>query len=813
MRKSSEVAAAIEGRLPEIIREKYIRKFLVIAIIVAILMLSLGVYTQLTVSAEIAEDRDKQLLASTELAADNVEQWLAQKEREVTSLSKEPAFESGSTLDTINSTLQRGTVTGDDDLVSIHHIDTSDEVILQSTEKELANTPLGDRNLRWKETSRGYGLSGTDRDTAGSNEIYRVNGQPRIAFMSLTGKINRAVVTVYDLRARSEQFRDVVEGGETSVVSAETGTVMFSSNESKTLEPYVDDRNATVLQRGANGTSDVLDRGNELVMYAPIEETEWIVVKHVPKANAYALKNTVQNDLIVLIGASLLGLGVLATFVGRDIIPRITAVSEGASEIAKGNLDVTIADEGRSDEIGQVRNAFRDTNDYLQTVAAQADALARGDFEDPALEEDVPGELGESLETMREDLQESIEEIEAARERAQASREEAEAMAQSLQRQADEFSTVMAEAADGDLTRRLNEDVDNEAMAEVATAANEMLAQLQTTLEDVQAFAEDVDASAEDVAASANEVQRVSEDVSESVQEIAEGADRQDGTVKNASEELTDLSAAIEEVASSAEEVAQKSQRAADLGETGSEYGADALAEMDAVESQAETTIEEVERLESAMDEIGDIAGLIDEIADQTNMLALNASIEAARAGEAGEGFAVVADEIKQLAQETSDATGDIEARIAEVQDTTEHVVEDMYDVGDSVTEGIDAVEDAVSVLEDLVEQVEEANTGIQSINDATDDQAASTEEVVAMMDEVGSISEQTAREAESVSAAAEEQTASITEVSEQIQSLSDRSGELRDAVSQFQLTEQESYPGTDKPGNPDAAADGGRQD
>ncbi|WP_169051749.1 methyl-accepting chemotaxis protein [Halorhabdus amylolytica] len=783
------------------------------AVIVSILVLTLGVYTQMTVSAELTENRNEQLRAAAEMTADNVEQWLAQKSGQARSLSKNPSIaDSDSTSQSVEIALQQENLSTSDSLLAIHYINPTTEKILQSTEKRFENASLKSRNLRWGTSSEGLGLKGIGRDNAGAMEVYTVDNESRIAFGRATQSFTRAVVMVYSLDARSEQFRNVIDNGTTEVVST-SGRVMIPSNESTALTKVDSEINATVLRRSDNISSGIINRGDELLAFAAVKGTDWVALKHVPTANAYALKRTVQQHLIVLLGTALLGLGVLAAFVGRDVMPKIEAISEGAGKIASGNLDVEIDDEGRIDEVGQVRDAFRETTNYLRTVASQADALARQDFDDPALEEDVPGELGESLDTMRADLQESIEEIEAARERAQASRKEAEAMAQSLQRQANEFSKVMAETAEGDLTQRLDEDVDNDAMAEVATAANEMLAQLQTTLEDVRAFAEDVDSSAEDVAASANEVQRVSEDVSESVQEIAGGADRQDETVKNASEELTDLSAAIEEVASSADEVAQKSQRAADLGETGSEYGADALAEMDAVESQAETTIEEVERLESAMDEIGDIAGLIDEIADQTNMLALNASIEAARAGEAGEGFAVVADEIKQLAQETSDATGDIEARIAEVQDTTEHVVEDMYDVGDSVTEGIDAVEDAVSVLEDLVEQVEEANVGIQSINDATDDQASSTEEVVAMMDEVGSISEQTAREAESVSAAAEEQTASITEVSEQIQSLSDRSGELRDAVAQFQLDDIELHTGVDTANGQDAAADGGRQD
>ncbi|WP_181685498.1 methyl-accepting chemotaxis protein [Halorhabdus salina] len=774
--------------------------------------MSLGIVTQQTVSAELTENRNDQLRAATERTADNVQQWLEQKQGKTNSLSKVPAIASEETdAGMVNIALQRAKLNGEESLVAVHYIDIPKRQILDSTTGGLENTSLQSQNLRWGTTTGGEGLLGIDRDNAGTKEIYTADNRSLIAFSSPTRSFTHGVVMVYDLDARSEQFRNVIKGGTTEVVST-SGSVMIPANESQIFDQYPGGANATALQQGAN-TSGILNQGDELIAYAPVNGTDWVVIKSVPTSNAYALNNTIQTYLIGLIGTALLGLVVLAVYVGRDVIPRIATVGEQAASIAKGDLDISVKDEGRIDEIGQVRDAFRETTGYLRTVASQADALARQDFDDPALDERVPGDLGESLETMQDDLQESIEEIESAREQAQASKQEAEAMAQSLQRQADEFSTVMAEAADGDLTQRLDEDVDDDAMRAIAVGANEMLTELEQTLQEVRAFAADVDSSAEDVAASASEVRRVSEDVSESVQDIAEGADRQDETVQNATDELTDLSAAIEEVASSAEGVAQKSQQAADLGETASEFGSDALGEMDTVESQAETTIDEVERLESAMTEIGEIAGLIDDIADQTNMLALNASIEAARAGEAGEGFAVVADEIKGLAQETAEATQDIEQRIEEVQATTDHVVGDMHEMGESVTDGIDAVEDAVQLLEQLVEQVEDADTGIQSINDATDDQADSTEQVVAMMDDVGSISEQTAQEAESVSAAAEEQTASITEVSEQIQALADRSSGLRDAVEQFTLeaSDPESDPGTS--GKQDTAADGGGQD
>jgi methyl-accepting chemotaxis protein len=524
--------------------------------------------------------------------------------------------------------------------------------------------------------------------------------------------------------------------------------------------------------------------------------------------------DTTRTQAIAGIGGVSVGVILAAVVIGlgmaRHIGGPVQSLSGSADNIASGDLGETVAETDRADEIGELNRSFRSMQQYLQTVAAQADAIADQRFEADVLDEEVPGELGDSIETMREDLRRFITEIEESRSEAEVARSDAEQMASSLEQQAEILGERMQRAAEGDFTQRMDTDIENESMAKIAAAFNEMAAELETTIGQIREFAAAVDAESEQASASAGEIKTASQRVSRSVQEIASGTEKQDESVRQVSEEMTNLSAAIEEVAASTDEIARKSDEAARIGTDGRERAAEASAQMDRVEETVEETVEEMEQLDDEMSAIGEIVDLIDEIAEQTNMLALNASIEAARAGEAGEGFAVVADEIKSLAQETSDATRDIEELITDVQDSTDQAVTDMVEMGSRVTEGAETVDETVEALEEIVDRVKEANDGIQSINETTEAQATSTEQVVSMVDEVGSISQQNADQAEDVAAATEQQTASITEVTENIDGLSEQASRLREKMDEFEI---EDDVGEDGPGGTVATPSGVSQD
>ncbi|AAG19812.1 MULTISPECIES: chemotaxis signal transducer protein Htr8 [Halobacterium] len=380
---------------------------------------------------------------------------------------------------------------------------------------------------------------------------------------------------------------------------------------------------------------------------------------------------------------------------------------------------------------------------------------------------------------------------EEAREAAEAQQREVAALNERLEATANTYGAAMARAADGDLSVRLDPDVENDAMAAIAASFNEMLDETETTIREIQAVASDVAAASEDADAGVVEIEDASGQVSETVQEIAAGADEQREKLETVSGEMTDLSAAIEEVAASADSVAERSHETAAVAGDGEQTAEQAIADSRTVQSAVESTVQNVEALDDQLAEISEIVDLISDVAEQTNMLALNANIEAARADKSGDGFAVVADEVKDLAEETRASAGDIEALVADIDAQMQATVTEARTADESVQDAISAVDAVVDAFGTVAENAEETDTGVQEISTTTDDQAASTEEAVSMIAEVSDISTATAADAQQASTAAEQQTTAAATISENTAALREQADRLQGLVSTFDVHDE----------------------
>ncbi|WP_090379581.1 methyl-accepting chemotaxis protein [Natronobacterium texcoconense] len=790
----------------EYVRKSYMRKFAAVMLVVLLITSAAAVFFYVDITGQITANVQNEMSMNADAEADGLSDWVEDYEQMTTLVAANEVLTDGSEVE-IERTLRDEQEEMDDAVHAIHHVDLTTDRIIHTTDQSVAGDDIGELDLELHarlsdDDIREYDYTGDLNVDSTYTDTFEHGGDQLIAFMSPVEGTDRenAVMVVVSATDLADQFEDTIEGSYTQVVDADDGEVMIADEPDEVLSTYQTGADGEVVHAARVMGTDAVDATeyddtDEVVGYAYVPGTDWVLVTHAPQDTAYELADDVATSLIVLITIALAGFVAIGATIGRSTANAIDDLAEDARSLSAGDTDIEISDDDRIDEVGQVRRSFEGIREYLETAADQADAIAGQEFDSAILEEEVPGKLGDSLETMHHDLEQSIEnleeskaEAEVAQEEAAEARQEAEQLADRLERKAAEFADVMADASEGDFTQRLDEDVDNEALSEIAAAFNAMLEDLERTVVDIQELASDVDDISSDVTHRVQEIERASDEVSHSTEEIATATADQSDRFQEVYGEMNDLSATIEEIASTADDVANVSEEAAGRADIAGDAASAIRTQMNALENQADAITDQVERLDDEMDEISEIVDLIDDIAGQTNLLALNASIEAAAAGEEGDGFAVVADEVKSLAEETGDATQEVDELITEVQASVDETVDEIEQMRERVDEGSEVIGEGIEAIDEIAAQVETANESIQSINDATDDQARASERVVNMVDEATTISEDTKDETETVAAAVEEQTATISEVASGANSLTERADDLRDSLDEFEV-------------------------
>ncbi len=272
------------------------------------------------------------------------------------------------------------------------------------------------------------------------------------------------------------------------------------------------------------------------------------------------------------------------------------------------------------------------------------------------------------------------------------------------------------------------------------------------------------------------QVARAAAETQSTASDLASAAENQAREIGAASQAINEMAVSIDQVSSNAAESAAVADRAVEIANKGADVVQDTITGMDTIRSQIQETSKRIKRLGESSQEIGDIVSLINDIADQTNILSLNAAIQASMAGDAGRGFAVVADEVQRLAERSSAATKQIAALVKTIQTDTNEAVISMEQTTSEVVNGAKRAQDAGVALEEIENVSTSLAELIQNISNAARQQAASAGHVSNTMNVIQEITAQTV--------SATDQTASS------IGKLAKMANEMRESVEGFKLPE-----------------------
>ncbi|WP_028393748.1 methyl-accepting chemotaxis protein [Bacillus cihuensis] len=345
----------------------------------------------------------------------------------------------------------------------------------------------------------------------------------------------------------------------------------------------------------------------------------------------------------------------------------------------------------------------------------------------------------------------------------------------------------LEQLANGDIQNRLNPNKVG-LFHSVADSINNATDSWRNVLTKVQEASKSMAAYTEDLAQGSEQTNKATVQISDIMKDIAKGAESQVEGMHQASTTIYQMSASLSQVSHNAVTVTESMEETMKKADTGSVTIEVASKQMESIHSNVTELARAVKGLGERSNEIGKISDVITGIAAQTNLLALNAAIEAARAGEHGKGFAVVADEVRNLAEQSGQATKQISEIISHIQKETIEVVETMEAVNHEVGEGIEAMSGAGDSFLKIQESVNFVSEQVEQVSAAIQQMTAGTGIAVSSMDSISNVAAKSASSTQRVLKASAEQAESIEEISAFAEYLKNQAMELQKMIYTFKL-------------------------
>ncbi|HEX2987679.1 MAG TPA: methyl-accepting chemotaxis protein [Chloroflexota bacterium] len=576
------------------------------------------------------------------------------------------------------------------------------------------------------------------------------------------------ILKKYDALSMSQEQKDSLASYKTAYSDYKT----ISDSIAKAASEGKVDTALAQQNSAATSAAKVWDAAQKLTKYSVDG-----AAKESQEASQAAGQATVSTVAILAV-AVLLGLGI-AAYIGRDIAGVVGLMSIVVNRLTVGDLNRDMDERtkdrmrNRRDELGDIGKGLGKTMIYIRSMAGHAQSIANGDLTEEIHPNSEKDELGVAFRDMTAGLREMIGQVASS-------------------------STALAEAS--------------HQLSSASTQAGAATQQIATTIQQVASGNQETSASVQETTASVEQLARA-------IDQIARGAEDQSQSIQKVSSSVAQLGGSITQVASLSREVSSSTEQSRTAATAGGESIKKTIRGMASIKESTGTVGVKIQDLQGYSEQIGAIVEAIDDIAEQTNLLALNAAIEAARAGEHGRGFAVVADEVRKLAERSGQETKQIAGLIAQVQKGTREAVEASGQGHDAVEQGLKLAEEAGDALKDIlsgaeavatqvgqisvaVQQMESASQEVVGLMDsvsavveestaATEEMAASSQQVNGAIEKVAAVSEETSASAEEVSASTEEMRSQVEEMVAQSEELSRMAEELQAAVSRFKVGEQ----------------------